>query len=180
MEKKIVIPSLGPAEAVKAIIRKLFVFKGRSRRSEYWWGMLLSYMVLGVFSVTFPLGPANLPFFSLYVLAGVLFWKCILLPMGVRRLHDTGRSGWWAVADFVLMLVYLFLLGWEEVKLWQVSDGVDELASLRMMEGVLFKYLWLHLLCCFTQLVLIVLMCFDSQKGENKYGKSPKYVEVEE
>ena len=37
MEKKIVVSSLGPAEAMKEIVKKLFVFKGRSRRSEYWW-----------------------------------------------------------------------------------------------------------------------------------------------
>lgn len=180
MEKKIVMPPLEPAEAVKAIGRKLFVFKGRSRRSEYWWGVMSAYVVLGVFSITFPLGPGKLSFFSLYVLTGVLLWKCILLPMGVRRLHDTGRSGCWAVIDFILVLVYLFLLGVEDVKLWQVSEEPDELASLRIMSDILFKYLWLHLLCSFTQLILIVLMCFDSQKGENKYGKSPKYIDVEE
>ena len=67
MEKRIVVSSLGPAEAMKEIVKKLFVFKGRSRRSEYWWGMLLIYVILGVFSVTFPLGPASFPFFPLFL-----------------------------------------------------------------------------------------------------------------
>lgn len=179
MEKKIVVSSLGPAEAMKEIVKKLFVFKGRSRRSEYWWGMSLTYVILGVFSATFPLGPTASPFFPLYVLGGVFLWKCILLPMGVRRLHDTGRSGGWAFFDFTLMLVYLILLGFEEVKFLQNADSVAGMAAVRVMGNTLLKYVWLHVLCCIVQLVLIVLMCFDSQKGENKYGKSPKYIEVE-
>lgn len=180
MKKKIVLPSLSPVEAMKQILKKLFVFKGRSRRSEYWWGMSLSYCMLGVFSVTFVLEPGGLVYFPFYVLIGGLLWKCLLLPMGVRRLHDTGRSGWWAGGDFIFMFVYLFLLGYDEVKLLKYSGLSDDLTSVRMMGDSMFKYLWLHLLCCVSQLVLIVLMCFDSQKGENKYGKSPKYREVEE
>lgn len=100
--------------------------------------------------------------------------------MGVRRLHDTGRSGGWAFFDFTLMLVYLILLGFEEVKFLQNADSVAGMAAVRVMGNTLLKYVWLHVLCCIVQLVLIVLMCFDSQKGENKYGKSPKYIEVEE
>lgn len=180
MEKRIVVSSLGPAEAMKEIVKKLFVFKGRSRRSEYWWGMLLIYVILGVFSVTFPLGPASLPFFPLYVLGGIFLWKCILLPMGVRRLHDTGRSGGWAFFDFTLMFVYLLLLGMEEWKIVQAEDGMEGMEAVRMMSNTLLKYVWLHILCFLVQLILIVLLCFDSQKGENKYGKSPKYIEVEE
>ena len=100
--------------------------------------------------------------------------------MGVRRLHDTGRSGGWAFFDFTLMLVYLLLLGMEEWKIVQAEDGMEGMEAVRMMSNTLLKYVWLHILCFLVQLILIVLLCFDSQKGENKYGKSPKYIEVEE
>ncbi|HIZ05846.1 MAG TPA: DUF805 domain-containing protein [Candidatus Phocaeicola gallistercoris] len=40
MERFKVIPSLTFVEALKLALNKTLLFKGRSRRSEYWWTML--------------------------------------------------------------------------------------------------------------------------------------------
>ena len=76
-------------------------FEGRARRQEYWNFALISFgisIVLGVVGALIGLPIIS----SLYSLA-------VLVPTiaaGVRRLHDTGRSGWWLLVP-ILNLVYL-------------------------------------------------------------------------
>lgn len=86
---------MGFLEAVKACFGKYATFEGRARRSEYWWFALLSF-VLGLIPV-------------INWIAGL----ALLLPsiaVGVRRLHDTGRCGWWILLALVplvnLVLIY--------------------------------------------------------------------------
>ncbi|MGH9562125.1 MAG: DUF805 domain-containing protein [Terracidiphilus sp.] len=99
--------------------RRLAEFKGRSRRMEYWMFMLIH----GIVFVT--LEGASLKLFSahLTVIGNFLFalsFSYALLAalpgaaVSIRRLHDTGRSGWWMllafvpVADLVLMAFFAF------------------------------------------------------------------------
>jgi uncharacterized membrane protein YhaH (DUF805 family) len=93
------------------VLRKYAVFDGRARRQEYWMFVLISTL---------------LPFVAL-MLASVLgmqmgngatvllavYYVAVLLPsiaVWVRRLHDTGRSGWWVLASFVPLLGTIALL----------------------------------------------------------------------
>jgi uncharacterized membrane protein YhaH (DUF805 family) len=66
-------------------------FSGRARRSEYWWFAL--FLLLGALAAA-QLGktPRNL-----FLLA------CALpaLAVACRRLHDTGRSGWWQLVGML-------------------------------------------------------------------------------
>lgn len=87
-------------------------FSGRAARSEYWWVVLFSALVSVAVSVAF--------FWSdtLEMIVSCLFSLYMLLPMlglGVRRLHDTGRSGWWLLIGFIplvgqLILIYFMIL----------------------------------------------------------------------
>ncbi len=82
------------------VLRKYAVFEGRARRREYWMFMLLNTIVSLVLSVigSFIVG--------LYALA-------VLIPgiaVGVRRLHDTGRSGWWLLIGLVPLVGIIVLL----------------------------------------------------------------------
>lgn len=82
-------------------LRKYAVFAGRSRRREYWMFTLVHLLVtLTLYSVTLNTGRAGLTVYAAYV--------CVLFPPGlavtVRRLHDTGRSGWWVLASFIPFL----------------------------------------------------------------------------
>ncbi|MCC7376537.1 MAG: DUF805 domain-containing protein [Verrucomicrobiales bacterium] len=80
-----------------AVLKKYAVFSGRARRKEYWMFVLFSTLfsilclvadiAIGTFSQDIGVGMLN----GLYSLA-------VLLPsigVTIRRLHDTGRSGWW-------------------------------------------------------------------------------------
>lgn len=75
------------------VLKKYTVFSGRARRQEYWMYALFNAiaaivaLVLDLVLGTFPI------IIAIYYLA-------VLLPsLGVlvRRLHDTGRSGWWVL-----------------------------------------------------------------------------------
>jgi len=77
-------------------------FSGRARRSEFWWWTLFA-ILMGLLSI--------IP------ILGWLIALAMLLPnlaMQVRRLHDTGHSGWWwfigiipIVGLIVLLIFYL-------------------------------------------------------------------------
>ncbi len=80
-------------------------FNGRATRSEYWWYTLFAF-VLGIV-----LGILNIK-----ILTG-LVGLALLVPniaVGVRRLHDTGRSGWMLLLALIpligsLVLIYFFV-----------------------------------------------------------------------
>ncbi|MEU3333943.1 DUF805 domain-containing protein [Streptomyces sp. NPDC002144] len=90
------------------VLKKYAVFSGRARRKEYWMYTLfvgIIYVVLSVLSVA-----TKSSAFSILL---VIFWLAILLPslgVGVRRLHDTGRSGWWLLFGIVPLVGGITLL----------------------------------------------------------------------
>ena len=96
-----------------ATLKKYADFNGRARRTEYWLFVLFSMviaMVLGV--VDYVLGTPGI--------IGLIFALAILIPsiaVGVRRLHDTDRSGWWLLIAFIpiigtiALLIFLLLNG---------------------------------------------------------------------
>lgn len=81
-------------------------FSGRARRKEYWM-FFLFYMILAmVFSfVDIVLG---LPAIFLNIFIIVMLVPTIAIC--VRRLHDTGRSGWWYLINFVPVIGFIVWL----------------------------------------------------------------------
>lgn len=90
---------MGFTQSVKTCLSKYVVFSGRARRSEYWW------FVLFVVLVNIGLAVLGAVFFGTDPETGQgsnllnsVFQLAILLPLlaaGWRRLHDTGRPGWY-------------------------------------------------------------------------------------
>jgi uncharacterized membrane protein YhaH (DUF805 family) len=78
--------------AVRTCFRKYAVFNGVASRSEYWWFFLFNFVVDVVFGVT-----GHVTIRSIVEL--VLFLPS--LAVGVRRMHDAGRSGWWILTTIV-------------------------------------------------------------------------------
>jgi uncharacterized membrane protein YhaH (DUF805 family) len=89
-------------EIYLGVLKKYAVFSGRARRKEYWVFVLLSMIVSIALSIIGYLAGVHDLVSNIYNLA-------VLVPsiaVGVRRLHDTNRRGWW-----LLFLFYnLFLL----------------------------------------------------------------------
>jgi uncharacterized membrane protein YhaH (DUF805 family) len=100
-------------------LKKYGDFSGRARRREYWMFSLFYYLFLGILLfLDSVLGlvdnEAVIGVFSgIYTLA--LFIPG--LAVQVRRLHDTGRSGWWILIG-VIPVLGLVLLGY----MWRPGD----------------------------------------------------------
>jgi len=96
-----------------AVLRKYAVFAGRARRKEYWMYTLIYVLIAVVLGfLDAMLGGAGL--------LGTLLAIALFLPslaVTVRRLHDSGRSGWWVLIAFVpivgviVLLVFMCLAG---------------------------------------------------------------------
>jgi len=84
--------------------KKYNVFNGRAGRKEFWTFFLLNYVI------SFALGLIEGGLGMAFYVIGSIFQLVALLPaiaVGVRRMHDTGRSGWWLIcpiANFVITL----------------------------------------------------------------------------
>jgi len=87
------------------ITKKYFMLNGRAGRQEFWMFILCNFIVaLAVYVVSMIIRVPVL--YYLYVLA-------IFLPglgLAVRRLHDTGRSGWWYLIGLVPLIGFIVLI----------------------------------------------------------------------
>ncbi len=91
-----------------AALKRYAEFQGRSDRKEYWlW--VLTYTIGGVIAAAVDLVLLHRSFGPV----SALFMLASLVPsaaVSVRRLHDTGRSGWWTLLAFVPILGTIWLL----------------------------------------------------------------------
>lgn len=106
------------ALAVRAVLSKYATFEGRAPRSEFWWWALAVFLMFIVTRLIDGALVAPLLGFSAFAPeAGqplsLLLALGIILPniaVGVRRLHDTGRSGWWILIGLIPLIGTLVLL----------------------------------------------------------------------
>jgi uncharacterized membrane protein YhaH (DUF805 family) len=94
-------------EAVRSVFTQYVGFSGRARRSEFWWYTLF-YVLLGVVMnvVNRAMGSNVL---------GLLVGLAVILPslaVGARRLHDTGRTGWWQLLGLTIVGFIVLIIFW--------------------------------------------------------------------
>ena len=103
-------------QSIETCFRKYVTFKGRASRSEFWWFFLFLALLhtAGFMFANFTLAIDGSPIIKTILsyfpaLWGVVF-LAMLLPLvsaSVRRLHDTGRSAWWAFGWLLPLLANL-------------------------------------------------------------------------
>ncbi len=94
-------------EAIQSVFSNYASFSGRARRSEFWYFFLFNLIV----SLVLGLLGNRISFFS--YISG-LFSLAVLIPsiaVAIRRLHDTGKSGWFYLLSLIplvnLYVIYL-------------------------------------------------------------------------
>ena len=93
------------------VLRNYLTFSGRARRREYWMFVLIS-MLIGV-ALTLVETGGKIPDPDQYTVLPSLYYLAVFLPglaVAIRRLHDTGRSGWWLLIGIIPFLGSVVLL----------------------------------------------------------------------
>lgn len=159
---------MGFFEAVKTCFQKYAVFSGRARRSEFWYFMLFIAIINLILGFVGNDWGSNI--FSLAILLPSIAVTC-------RRLHDTGRSGWWqapylaAYGISAIALVYVLTTvgtgsGSMEDFVVQMIENLSETAAL----VAIFTGIWI---IAAIVGIIVVIFCIFRSHGDNQYGPSP-------
>jgi len=140
---------MGFREAVTVCIQDYYTFSGRARRPEFWWFWLFLVVVSLILSVI------DSVIFGRDMLLGLngLFGLLTFLPqlaVSWRRMHDTGRPGWFNLLPVIPILPLLII---------DLGDPVPELVLLYASVALV--------------IVVLVWLVLPSQSGENRFGPEP-------
>lgn len=117
---------MGFGEAISTCFRKYATFSGRASRSEFWYFFLFLFLVsvvlniigaaTGGYNATDVNGNTSFAFTTGTAISAIVGLALLLpaLAVGARRLHDTGRSGWFlllhllcCVGDIILLVFFV-------------------------------------------------------------------------
>lgn len=108
-----------------AALKKYAVFKGRASKMEYWmfaWLNLIFGVVAFILDVVFRIsGPIEIDLTNFLIpfpgkiggFFGPLYFLAVFVPflaVTVRRLHDTGKSGWWCLSGLIPIVGTIWLI----------------------------------------------------------------------
>lgn len=151
-------------------IRNYVNFSGRARRTEFWYFVLFSCLLM-IVAMALDVVCFNTPY-GVFYLVVALFLFLPQLAVSARRLHDTGRTSKW------LLWNYLALLVWAVAAL--VLSGLSAFAGGRdasawflivLCGGCVLFFIW--------EIVFLVWFCLPGTPGENRYGPDPKQPDQE-
>ena len=110
------------------VLKQFSDFKTRARRKEYWMFTLFSILISGILNLI----DTNLgtEFNNGIGLFGGIYSLLILVPslaVGVRRLHDVGKSGWMLLVALIPLIgaIWLLILFCKDSQLQENKWGVN-------------------------------------------------------
>ena len=98
------------SESLTICLKKYFVFQGRASRSEYWWFQL-------IFTPSYFISSYLENELSYFFLGICLFCFIPAISVGVRRLHDIDKSGFFLLISFIPFIGGFILL------FFMISEG---------------------------------------------------------
>ena len=176
---------LNPRQAVDRTIRHFADFSGRSRRSEFWWSVLFFGLILGlvslfdaaVFGREYPSGYYDLEkynyFQAWWIQLKVYPFSTILgmvlmvpiMAVGVRRMHDVGRSGLWSLIPDTI--------GWTQ------APNLDLSQDLQLFSGPLAGIIWsMFIVYLLISVRALIFSLTDGDYNKNQYGLPVKQRKV--
>ncbi len=94
-----------------------------------------------------------------------IVWLVLLMPqlgVGIRRLHDVNRSGWWYAAPIAAVAVALFL----------ATVGASQISRMPSLGDILLVLTFIGISVPFT--ITFVWQFVDGTRGPNRFGPDPK------
>ena len=143
-------------EAYKSYWKKSFVWSGRATRAEYWWPVLVNWLI-----------SLALSFFGNVVLGLVYMAFSIAnifpsLAVLVRRFHDLGKSAWFAFAPLFLMIIVGVFAGYSTATAY-LNGGAPS-------QGTGIVFVITGLVWFVVGITWLVFLCMPGQKTANRYG----------
>lgn len=164
---------MGFTDAVKTCFRKYVTFSGRASRSEYWWFALfvvVTTIILSIIDVIiFGAGENEVrPISSIFQLGTFLPG----LAAGWRRMHDSGRPGWYLLIPMIVSFgVAIVILGGVMMLGAAGVNGGDAAGPLAAIGGIGI------IAIVIIEIAIFVLMLWwltrPSDPGANAYGPAP-------
>jgi len=135
-------------ETYIGVLKKYAVINGRARRQEFWIFFLCNFIL------------SLIPGINFIVFLGTIVPN---FTVGVRRLHDTNRSGKW----LLLCLIPALLTG-IICAIGAMTDNINIVIGLSVLAGIVSLGL---------SILLLVWIAQEGTHGSNKYGSDPKALE---
>ena len=144
--------------AIKTCFKKYFVFKGRAKRSEYWWFFLFCILA-GVASQLLDVVVLGQSIWVNYGTINIIVNLILIIPIlsaGARRLHDTNKSGWWQLLGLIGLAISYYQKD-------MLTKGL-----------ITSSYFILSFLALGTYILLIVWLASKGEKKKNRFGPPVK------
>lgn len=188
-------------DAIRTNIVECLNFQGRAPRSAYWWYVL--FITLGsiatfILDIAFfwppmtEMGPflaenfGSISDFYVNVIPITTFWYLLnylpLLAVGVRRMHDCDRPGWWFIATVIFVtamsIVVFAIVGPESAEMMSIAFNpnvsmTEMNAMMERMEEVNNTSNILSGIQTLASLLVIIWMASRGTDGPNRYGEDP-------
>ena len=170
----------------KALYIDYWNFYNRSRRKEFWSVILLQSLISVIFTVLHYLYfRSQNEFYIQFIFYGLFFVYAIItivptVTVHVRRLHDTGRTGWWHplgisfilnIITGVLAISIVFIYGLFVLLYYKGNAPFDSSTIDTLIEIVSYVVIFFW---SASILLSIIFLFFDSENRTNKWGNNPK------
>jgi uncharacterized membrane protein YhaH (DUF805 family) len=162
-------PNMPPVDWAKRPLQKYADFTGRAARPELWWYVLALVVAFIVLHIIESIVGLKGMVFGLYGPLSLLLWLATIVPsiaVGVRRLHDTNRSGWWLLLPIVPYVLGMVLGG------AAIMGGAAAGSGVGMMAGAGIAAIFMFI-AFIADLMLIYFYVLPGTPGENRFGPQP-------
>ena len=152
---------MSPVDWAIRPLKRYAQFSGRAPRAEYWWfylGYIILYAILTILT----------RISAIFGILGLVYLGLIIpmIAVGVRRLHDTNRTGWWLLAPMIPYLIGLAMI--VPAIISGAAGGVNpfNMASLGAA-GIFFMIGFV------MAIVVFIFTVLPGPKGPNRFGDDP-------
>lgn len=187
--------------AIRTNIVECLNFQGRAPRSAYWWYILfIGLGSVGTFILDMvlfwpslgSLGPfladnfGSISDFYINVMPITTFWYLLnylpMLAVGVRRMHDCDRPGWWFIATVIFVTILSFVVfnvvGGQSAEMMTVlfnpnATDAEVFGVLQNVDQVNRTSQILSGIQTLPSILIIIWMASKGTDGPNQYGEDP-------
>lgn len=140
------------------LFQLLFGFSGRINRAKYWFAVVIFSVTMLIVLIVFSFAAwivGDITFGLLFFVIAVIVYTLLLISfiaIGIKRLHDRDKSGWWLLVFYVLPAV-----------LSRIAEAAGTGLQFIFSLATLVLSIW----------GFVELGCLRGTAGPNKYGSDP-------